>query len=75
MIGSHIVFGYFKIGRVITLSGKQFLLFTPFEWSKALRILNVRFALVMVTFMRCKSVSFGSKVIPRVFGCSVVGSV
>ena len=35
----------------------------------ALRILSVCFALLTVRFMNCENVSFGSKVIPRVFGC------
>ena len=33
------------------------------------------FALVMVTFIYCEKVSFGSRVIPRFFGCFVVGNV
>ena len=38
-------------------------------------MLSVCFALVMVTFMCCKNVSFGSRVIPRIFRCFVVGNV
>ena len=41
----------------------------------ALRMLSVCFDLTTVRFMYCENVSFGSKVIPRVFGCFVVGSV
>ena len=41
----------------------------------ALKILNVCMALITVRFLYCESVSFGSNVIPRVFGCVVVGSV
>ena len=35
------------------------------------RMLSVCFALVMVTFICCENVSFGSRVIPRIFGCFV----
>ena len=38
-------------------------------------MLNVCFALVMVMFIFCENVSFGSRVIPRVLGCFVVGNV
>ena len=38
-------------------------------------MLSVCFALVMVMFTCCENVSFGSGVIPRIFGCFVVGSV
>ena len=41
----------------------------------ALRMLSVCFDLMMVRFMYCENVGFGSKVIPRVFECFVVGSV
>ena len=41
----------------------------------AFRMLNVCFALVVVTFICCKNVSFGSRVIPRNFRCFVVGNV
>ena len=41
----------------------------------ALKMLSICFASMMVRFMYCKNVSFGSKVFPRVFGCFVVGSV
>ena len=41
----------------------------------ALRMLSVCFALMTVRFMYCENVSFGSKVIPKVFGCFVVGNV
>ena len=40
-----------------------------------LRMLSICFVLMMVRFMYCENVSFGSKVIPRVFGCFVVGIV
>ena len=38
-------------------------------------MLSVCFALVMVTFICYKNVSFGSRVIPRIFECFVVGNV
>ena len=41
----------------------------------ALRMLSVCFALMTVRFMYCENVSFGSKVISRVFGCFVVVGV
>ena len=41
----------------------------------ALRMLSICFALMTVRFMYCENVSFGSKIISRVFGCFVVGSV
>ena len=41
----------------------------------ALRMSSVCFDLMTRRFMYCENVSFGSKVIPRVFGCFVVGSV
>ena len=41
----------------------------------AFRMLSVCFALVMVTFICCKNVSFGSRVIPRNFRCFVVVNV
>ena len=43
--------------------------------ASAFRMLSVCFALVMVTFISCENVSFGSGVIPRIFGCYVVGNV
>ena len=41
----------------------------------AFRMLSVCFALVMMTFIFCGNVSFVSKVIPRIFGCFIVGNV
>ena len=38
-------------------------------------MLSVCFALMTVRFMYCENVSFGSKVIPRIFECFGVGSV
>ena len=40
-----------------------------------LRMSSVCFALMTVRFMYCKNVTFGSKIIRRVFGCFVVGGV
>ena len=42
---------------------------------KAFRMLNVCFALMMVMFICCENVNFGSRVISKIFGCFVVGSV
>ena len=41
----------------------------------AFRMLSVCFALVMMMFICCENVSFGSRVIPKIFGCFVVGNV
>ena len=41
----------------------------------ALKKLSVGFALKMVRLMYCENVSFGSKVISKVFGCFAVDSV
>ena len=41
----------------------------------ALRKLSVNFALMSVRFMYCENVSFGSKVISKVFGFFAVDSV
>ena len=38
-------------------------------------MLSVSFASVMVTFIYCENSSFGSRVIPKIFGCFIVGSV
>ena len=40
-----------------------------------LKMLSICFALMTVQFMFCENVSFKSKLIPRGFGCFVVGSV
>ena len=40
-----------------------------------LRKLSVCFALMMVRFIYCENVSFGSKVISKAFGCFDVESV
>ena len=41
----------------------------------AFRMLSACFALVMMTFICCENVGFGSRVIPRIFECFVVHSV
>ena len=71
------MFAYSEMGRVIALNVETINSFclphlvevSPFK------MLSVCFALLMVTFICCKNVSFGSRVIPRIFGCFVVGSV
>ena len=71
------VFAYSKMGHVIALnveSINSFCLPHLVEVS-AFRMLSICFALVMVTFICCENVSFGSRVIPRIFGCFVVGNV
>ena len=77
MIGLHMVFVYYKMGQVIASNLEtinSFCLSHVVEVS-AFRMLSIFFALVMVTFMCCEKVSFGSRVIPRIFRCFVVGSV
>ena len=77
IVGLHMVFAYSKMGQVIALNVEtinSFCLPHLVEMS-AFRMLSVCFALVMVTFICCENVSFGSRVIPRIFGCFVVGNV
>ena len=38
-------------------------------------MLSVCFALLMATFICCENVSFRSRVIAKIFGCFVIGSV
>ena len=40
----------------------------------ALKKLSVCFALMTVTFMYCENITFGSKVISKVFGCFEIDS-
>ena len=70
------VFAYSKMGHVIALNVdiNSFCLPHLVEVS-AFRMLSIYFALVMMTFICCENVSFGSRVIPRIFGCFVVGNV
>ena len=66
-----------KMGRVIALNVETincFCLPHSVEVS-VFKMLSVCFVLVIVTFICCKNVSFGSRVIPRIFGCFVVGNV
>ena len=77
MIGLHMVFMYFKMWQVIALNVEtinSFCLHHLVEVS-TFSMLSVCFALVMVTFICCENVSFGSRVILRIFGCFVVGNV
>ena len=70
MIGLYMVLAYSKMGQVIALNVEtinSFCLPHLIEVS-AFRMLNICFALVMVTFISCKNVSFGSKIF-RVFCC------
>ena len=63
------------MGRVITLNVNMissFCLPKLVEVS-AFRMLSVCFTLVMVMFICCENVSFGSRVIPRILGRFVVG--
>ena len=71
------MFVYSKMGRVIALNVKtinSFCLPHLVEVS-ALKMLSVCFALVTVMFICCKNISFGSRVIPRIFGCFVIVNV
>ena len=77
MIGLHIVFAYSKMVQVIALNVEtinSFCLFCLVEMN-AFRMLNVCFVLVVMTFICCENVSFGSRVIPRNLRCFVVGNV
>ena len=77
MNGLHMVFAYSKMGQVIALNVEtinSFCLPHLVEMS-AFRMLSVCFALVMVTFICCENVSFESRVISKIFGCFVIGSV
>ena len=71
------VFAYSKMGRVIALNVETINFFCLPHLVKvsAFRMLSVCFALMIVTFVCCENVSFGSRVIPRIFGCFVVGNV
>ena len=50
----------------------QFFMFPHLVDVSAFRMLRVRFALIVVIFMRCENVSFESKVTPRIFECLAV---
>ena len=71
------VFAYSKTGQVLALDVEtinSFCLLYLVEVS-AFRMLSICFGLVMVAFICCENVSFGSRVIPRIFGYFVVGNV
>ena len=71
------IFAYSKMGQLIALNVETFNCFCLLHLVEvsAFRMLSICFALVMVMFIRFENVSFGSRVIPRMFGCFVVGSV
>ena len=73
----HMVFAYSKMGRVIALNMETINSFCSSHLVElsAFRMLSVCFDLLMVTFICRENVSFGSRVIPRTFGCFVVGNV
>ena len=77
MMGLHTVLAYSRVGRVIVLKVEiiSSLCLPHLVDVSALRMLSVRFALVVVIFMCCENVSFGSKVTPRILGCLIVGNV
>ena len=65
----NMVFTYYKMGRVIALNVEtiNFFCLPHLVEVNAFRMLSVCFALVMVTFICCENVSFGSRVIPKIF--------
>ena len=71
------VFAYSKMGRVIALNVETINSFSLPHLVEVsdFGMISVCFALVMVTFICCENVSFGSRVNLRIFGCFVFGSV
>ena len=67
------VFVCSKMGRVMVLNVETINFFClPYLIEvSAFRMLSVCFALLMVTFICCENVSFGSRVIPRILECFV----
>ena len=65
------------MGRVIALNVEtiNFFRLSHLVEVSAFRMLSVCFALLMVTFICCDNVSFGSRIISRIFECFVVGNV
>ena len=65
------------MGQVIALNVEtiNFFCLLDLEEVSAFRMLSVCFTLVMITLICCENVSFESRVIPRIFGCFVVGIV
>ena len=64
------VFVQFKMGRVIALNVETINCFClpDLEEVSAFRMLSVCFTLVIVTLIYCENVSFGSRVVPRIWG-------
>ena len=71
------VLAYSKMGQVIGFNVKTINSFClpHLVEVRAFRMLSVCFALVMVTFICCENVSFGLRVIPKIFWCFVVGNI
>ena len=77
MIGLHMVFVDSEMGQVVALNVEiiNSLCLPHLVEVSAFRMLSICFALVMVTFKCYENVGFGSRVIPRIFRCFVVGNV
>ena len=77
MIGLHMVFASSKMGQVIALNVEtiNFIWLFHLVEVSVFKILSICFALVMVMFICCENVSFGSRVISIIFGCFIVGRV
>ena len=71
------VFAYSKIGQVVALNVEtiSFFCLPYFVEVSALRMLSVCFVLVIMTFICCENVSFGSKLIPKILGFFVVDTL
>ena len=71
------IFAYSIMGRVIPLFVETInsLCLLHLVEVSAFKRLSICFALVMVTFICCENINFGSRVIPRIFWCFVVGNV
>ena len=77
VIELNMVFAYSKMGRVIAFNVEttnSFYLPHLVEVS-VFRMLSVCFALMMVMFIFLENISFRSKMVPRIFGCFVIGSI
>ena len=77
IIGLHIAFAYSKMGRVIALNVDTINSFCLPHLIEviAFRKLSICLALLLVMLICCENVSFGSRVIPRILGFFVIGSV
>ena len=64
------VFAYSKMGQVIALNAEKINSFCLPYWVEvsAFKMLGICFALVMMTFICYKNVSFRTTVIPRILG-------